>query len=212
MTRSETFTREEIERVERRQRAAVKLAEETGIPGLSAYIIASDIDSRSTADEMLRTKPFWIASAFVGSYARLAWVVDHLEAGDVPREEVLDRLPMMWRGSDPDDTDPRFLALWQAARSRAGGYLRDGKPIPRHAVLDVYRGQRARDPFGIAWSLDPKVAQRFQRTGGLRQNIPDGLLFKARARRADVLAYLTGRGESEVVIDPRLLMDRRIVP
>jgi hypothetical protein len=200
----------ELARIAAIGEAAATIAEEQGIPYIAAYVIAGDIASRETADAMLRTKPFWVASAFVGSYARLAWVVDHMETGDVDRSEVVGLLPHLWSGSDPDDTDPRFLALWQDAWRANGRHpVRDGRPLPRTLTpstpLEVFRGQLGPDKPGIAWTLDPKVARRFALTGGLRATIGEGILIRALAERRDVLAYLTGRGESEVVIDPSRL-------
>ena len=113
----------------------------------------------------------------------------------------------LWRGSDPDDTDPRFLEVWQNAVENNGGYIRDGKALPRTNPLTIYRGQMPSDPIGIAWTLDIEIAKGFARGRGIRSGAMNGSVLEARVWRGLVLGYLTGRGESECVVNPMDLMD-----
>jgi hypothetical protein len=111
----------------------------------------------------------------------------------------------LWRGSDPDDTDPANLTIWRGVASRNGGYVRDGRPLPRGSRVVVFRGGWPVVEPGIAWTTDPKIASKFARGAGLRVNASGGQVARGSVARQDVLAYITGRGESEVIVDPRLV-------
>lgn len=180
-----------------------------GMDQISAITLAGDESSMIWADERVEQGEDALkVASLVGSYARMPWLMKHLEAGRIDRPALLRALPDLWRDSDPDDTDPRFLALWKDARAASRGYVRDGHSLPSAdgAVIPVYRGQRGTDPFGIAWTTDVGIAKRFALTFGLRGGPQDGgIVFRSTARRRAILAYLTGRGESEVIVDPGLL-------
>jgi len=154
---------------------------------------------------------------FVGSYARLGYMVGLMDEGLLAPEWVYRRLPDEWSGSDPDDTNPRFLTLWRDAfawnRSR---YLTDlpEAVLPKDRVLTVWRGQDwAPGPIkaGLAWSLDRKVAERFAKGAALRQSHRPGVVIMAQVLRKDVLGYMVGRKEAEVIIDPADLMIPSVV-
>ena len=146
----------------------------------------------------------------VGSYARFDAAVELLPPKVLYRDII-----ELWRGADPDDSKPEFLAAWKAAHAAKVGprpkhptsYLRDGKPIPgRGRVIEVYRGQDAGPPSGIAWSTSSEVAERFATGAATRQRDREGVLLYGSILREKVLAYITGRGEFEVVLDPTDLM------
>jgi len=200
-----------------RQTLAADLARKQGIPYISAVVIAGDITSGERSKAWVeRGLDATDAVGFVGSFARLDFVVWAVDHGHLSNEYLMENLPDLWRGSDPDDTDPRFLQLWKRA------WLADEATIfdsPKGMTLldiatdgewvKVYRGQVG-DPKqapGIAWSTDWKVANKFAKTGGLRGVIDlGGYVLTRWVRREDILAYLVGRGESEVVVDPRDLI------
>jgi hypothetical protein len=177
------------------------------LPYITALIMAGDRLSAEDAWRELETgTPFARALVRVGSYGRLDFTVRALDADLVDDRTVFRMLPALWRGSDPDDEDPRFLDLWLRAYEWNGSYLRDGIALPRTRVLDVYRGQ---DPIadadtlrGIAWSLDREVAEKFAHGAALRVGDRAGTVYHARINRKSVLGYLTLRGEAEVVCDP----------
>jgi hypothetical protein len=186
------------------------MAEREGIPLLAAYVIVRDQSSDARSRR-------WVgmgldvadAMPFVGSYGRLDFALWAVEQGHLTRDALLDDLPDLWRGSDPDDTDPRFAALWAEAKARNGGrYVADTTIVPLPVAPDgtvvIYRGQFNRhDPAnGIAWSTDRVVAEKFAATGGLRGvNGHVGRMHTGRIHVDHVLGWLTGRGESEVVVD-----------
>lgn len=176
---------------------------------ISALVMAGDAASAERADAALAAgEPFSRALVMVGSYARLDWVVRQLRAGRVDEETVLDQWPELWRGSDPDDTDPRFLDIWQLAYERAGGTVLDDpeRPLPDSPRLVVYRGQDSDAVLGIAWSLSRKIAEAYAAGMATRQGNRGGRVFRAEVNRSGVLGYLTGRHEEEVVVDPSTIL------
>ena len=70
----------------------------------------------------------------------------------------------------------------------------------------MYRGG---NPFevrkGFAWTTDPKIAQKFADGAGERIQRVNGVVVVGYVRPSVVLAFLTERGESEVIVDPRLV-------
>lgn len=146
------------------------------------------------------------ALSYVGSYNRFNFAYELDEQGKLPPGWFLDNILELWRDSDPDDTDERFLTAWRSAWIRNGyKYLRDGKALPRKKYLQIWRGQIENKPIGCSWSTDRRIAEGFARSGGLRQNRTDGVLYGYQVLRRDIIAYITGRGESEVIINPQYL-------
>lgn len=142
----------------------------------------------------------------VGSFARFGFAVDLMEEGIVTRKWFFEHIAELWRGSDPDDGDRRFLRLWQAAwRDNGFRPIRDesgGRRIPRGGQIDVYRGQRMFEKPGIAWSLELDVAETFARGASFRVPISDGIVIHGSVPASKILAYITERQEHEVILDP----------
>lgn len=181
------------------------------LPFISALVIAGDLQSleRSKRWVLDGTEPFGRAMMFVGSYGRFEFALWGIEHGHTTEAALIEDLPSLWSGSDPDDTDPRALALWQGAhRANGGRYVRDGRPLPRGARLRVYRGQDGDAPLGIAWTTDRAVAEKFARGAATRQGNRGGSIIEATIPRNLVLAYVTGRNEDEVIFDPAALERR----
>lgn len=178
------------------------MADDPLLPVMSAFTIAGDLMSVERSKEWVaRGMDAADALTFVGSYGRLEFALWAVKNGHMPEDVLLEMLPDLWRGSDPDDTDPRFLALWQKAWVRNGKRtVRDGPHLPKGTTLRVYRGQDDDAPLGIAWSLDRKIAEKFARGAGTRQSSRPGTVLVMEVPRTAVLAYLTGRGESEVIL------------
>jgi hypothetical protein len=72
-------------------------------------------------------------------------------------------------------------------------------------MIDVFRGQMPDDPFGIAWSLSEETARRFAGGVGVRAHV-DGVIYQGVIIRSKVMAYLTERGEQEVILCPADLL------
>ncbi len=187
------------ERVRRQDALAAELlAADPSLGPITAHIVAGDRLSAEAADERLAAgDDFDHCLVLVGSYARLDWAYRAAERGAATRERLLDLLPELWRGSDPDDADPRWPPLWREAFERNGRRtVLDGYGLPRRRTLTVYRGQDRGASVGLAWSLDPSVARRFAAGAALRQSHRPGVVLAGDVARRAVLAYLTGRGRA----------------
>jgi hypothetical protein len=199
------WTPEMIDRMERQDKKAAELiAADPSLPHISAYIIAGDLVGAELMSERVKAGEWTPEKAlvFVGSYARFEWALDNMG-----EEYVHKHIADLWRGSDPDDTNKRFLEVWQNAAQNKGTYIRDGEALPRDNPLTIYRGQKASDPLGIAWTTDIEIAKKFAKGAGIRVKSLKGSVLQAHVWRGLVLGYLTKRGESEVVVNPSDLVD-----
>lgn len=181
-----------------------------GLPLMTLLTMANDAGTAERATQMVESGiPFDSCLVFVGSYARIGWMLDMASAGYTSRAHVLDLLPRYWPGADPDDTSPRMLMAWQDAWAANGHRtVTDGDPLPGGGRnVEVYRGQGRDERRGIAWTLDINVARRFANGAGLRVpgSVKDPVVLRSRVARRQVLGYLTGRNEAEVIIDPATL-------
>lgn len=102
--------------------------------------------------------------------------------------------------------------VWENAPVRNGGLRMVMEPSERTALrkqqdtLAIYRGVGEKgDHDGLSWTLDRKKAEWFaKRYGRGEPTVLRGCVSKER-----VYAYFTGRGESEIVVNPRLITARR---
>ena len=179
--------------------------------GITAIIIGQDRAAAERADVLVGLGlPETDALTFIGSYAKVSWALNNL-----PGIELWAKLPQMWSGSDPDDTDPRFLKMWRNAWEANGRRtLHDGRPLPKSFVQEgrpvtvpVHRGQDKGATIGIAWSLDKAIAEKFAHGAALRQHNRDGEVLTRLAKRSHVFGYMSGRGEEEVIVDPSMLTE-----
>lgn len=196
-------------RMVRQERYAARLMErDPSLYAPTAFTIAGDVVSALYARALLRSNavPVEKALAFCGSYTRMGMALKHL-----PFPDLVESLPDLWRGSDPDDTDPRFLAMWRAAFAWNGGLVTDlgdfagtdkYRPLPSRTWIDVYRGQDKGARPGIAWSLDQKIAEKFAAGAALRMISRDGVILHGKVKRSSIMGYMVGGGESEVIVDP----------
>ena len=182
------------------------------LPFITLIVMAGDIASRDIADRFVdEGMPAIEAANYIGSYARLDWLVEQYEKGNLPDDWLLNDFPGEWSSCDPDDTDPKYLKLWKKAweANRFKMLCSDaGFPlnIAQVDIVTVYRGQLKRtDPLGIAWTIDKAIAKKFANGAGLRVPVK-GVVLTRRIKVCDIYGYLTGRGESEVVLDPSKLL------
>ena len=180
--------------------------ENPGIPAITAFVMAGD---RLSAERALKyvedgTWGWRRALSLTGSYARLDLAMTLVEKGHMTKDDLLKDLPELWRGSDPDDTDVKWLLLWQEAWTRNGERtIYDGDiRLPSSPYITVYRGQPKGAELGIAWSTSREIAEKFAGGAGLR--VPaQGVTWRALVPPGNVLAYITERGEYEVIVDPK---------
>lgn len=175
--------------------------------GISAVVIAGDILSAERATRLVQGghKTLYQALKQVGSYSKLDWALDNL-----PRLELIKRLPNLWPYCDPDDTTAAAIMLWVDAWKRNQKRLiRDSEaklPV-KNFIVEAWRGQRKGQPLGLSWTVKEKTARFFQRNGGLRSNVPDGVILRAEFNVVNIMAYLTRRNEGELIIHPRAFKD-----
>lgn len=186
------------------------MEQDPGLSHISAYIMAKDAASQEYADKALADGQPWHKAAWViGSYGRCDWVKRLVESGVIQHRDVFPHLLPLWRGSDPDDTDPFWLDMFKRAKREHKSMLFDGEHRPawtlRQRPITVYRGQILDKPLGIAWTTNLDVAKAFGASGGTRSARPDGLVLTGKVYPWDVLAFITQRGEDEVVCDPKLV-------
>ena len=93
---------------------------------------------------------------------------------------------------------------------KLNGYCNDGRAEPPAEPVQLYRGGHDRRGWrGMSWTSDPEVARRF--AAGLRHPHPDfphrsvGQVHSATFASEHLLASLSGRGESEFVVDGHAL-------
>ena len=204
---------EDIVRMSLISEKVTELTKDGDLPFISAFVMAQDlVGAERVKQEVLDGKVQMSATTpvLVGSYARIDFIRWLQEQGYISADQHLEWFRLHWTGADPDDTDERNLAMWRKVNKR---WRNDGPGTPYYRDSDkylpsvtgkfpVYRGQRMTDKTGFSWSLRQDVARKFAVTGGGRAPIKDGLVLVGNARPHDVLAYLTGRGEDEVIIDP----------
>lgn len=215
-----------MEEQTRRVVRAGEIVKERGwesLPGMTQIIMGGDYEVAERIEKAMRDGTFLEqfdvagkvdpndpdaifdhALIFAGSFSRLDLAYRLYEAGFTTMDHLCDTFVHWWPGSDPDDTDLRFVKVWRRARQRNGGrYVRDGKHLRRGNPLTVYRGQPPGAPIGCAWSLDRKVADKFARGAWARVPVAEGEIIKLEIPRNQILAYLTSRHEEEIIIDPR---------
>jgi len=191
-----------VDRKERQQKFINSLTEKNpNIHFITAMVISGDLAQAEELEEKCEAGELTGAEVvqLCGSYARWQMALKYLST-----EEMLRRCCELWSSSDPDDTDLTYLNHWREWRSMQANDtpLFDDTPLPAgRQLFTIYRGQSRSEPLGFAWSLDVEVALSFARGAGGRAPIPDPVLYTAVVKRADILAYITGRDEEEVIID-----------
>jgi hypothetical protein len=183
-----------------------------GVHPTTAVIMASDRLSAEDMERRFRAGEITaeLAVNLTGSFARLEQARKFVHEGWLEIDWLLANLPDLWRGSDPDDTSDEYLRLWKRARVAKGRLIVDGK-LPRFGpIVTVYRGQMPGDPLGIAWTTDRTIAVRFAKGAGGRAPM-DGAVVTGTVARRNVIAFLSERGESEVIVDPGDVKVEKIV-
>jgi hypothetical protein len=194
---------EEVSLANEQMSLAATLVEQ-GADQITAIIMAGDMLSRRRADDRL-TKGETVeqASIMVGSYSRFDWVVDQYHMGRIGVEDLSNWICELWCGADPNDTNPEFLVVWEQCHNYKGATLYDEKPLPDGEEFTIYRGQDDDSDWsiGLSWSLSKEVAIRFANGAAVR-SFQDGYLATAKVDRNNIMAYISGRNEEELIIDP----------
>ena len=116
-----------------------------------------------------------------------------------------------WIRSENPNLDKNFKQkeLLQMFKDAAPHILMDKDEQKQLAELDdtvtVYRGvttYNAKNIKALSWTLEQKTAEWFDNRFG-----EDGTVYEAQIPKQHIYALLNGRGESEVIVDPKYLTD-----
>lgn len=116
-----------------------------------------------------------------------------------------------WIRSENPNLDKNFKQkeLLQMFKDAAPHILMDKDEQKQLAELDdtvtVYRGvttYNAKNIKALSWTLEQKTAEWFAHRFG-----EDGTVYEAQIPKQHIYALLNGRGESEVIVDPKYLTD-----
>ena len=116
-----------------------------------------------------------------------------------------------WIRSENPNLDKNFKQkeLLQMFKDAAPHILMDKDEQKQLAELDdtvtVYRGvttYNAKNIKALSWTLEQKTAEWFANRFG-----EDGTVYEAQIPKQHIYALLNGRGESEIIVDPKYLTD-----
>lgn len=198
------------------------------LPDVTAIVMSQDLEAaqRVRAAVVAGELTFDQAWTAFGSYARMTGMLALHEDGYGTRDQLLDGWAAAWPHADPIDNDPRLIDVWRALAGREGHIVLDNAesvwpPEPRGETgtlsddrrysdappIRVYRGQPKGAKLGCSWSLREDVADRFARGAWARTPLTNGEVHHLDIDPMDpgVIAYLTDRGEDEVIIDPAVI-------
>lgn len=158
------------------------------------------IDKAESAYEvyMMVTKPYGLTF--------LKFAYPHLSQADM--SEIL---ASAWTRAEAPHQDAnvskaKLLYMFKAADPFS---LMDQDELERFQELEntvtVYRGvtsYNAANVKALSWSLDQETAKWFAHRFG-----EDGTVYEAQIDKTHIYAYFGGRNESEVIVDPKYLMD-----
>lgn len=116
-----------------------------------------------------------------------------------------------WINTESPGNDPNFgqKGLCKLFRSIEPSLLMDNEEYESFLALEdpvtIYRGvtsKNAQNINGMSWTLDRKTAEWFSQRFG-----DEGCVYEAQIPKQYVYALFNGRGESEVVVNPRHLTE-----
>ena len=127
------------------------------------------------------------------------------------RDDMSEVLSYMWIHTEAPNRDPnlskaKLVSMFQAANPAV---MMDEEEYLQFKMLDdnltVYRGVTSLNADNIkalSWTLDRDKAFWFAHRFG-----ENGTVYEAQISKEHVYAYFSGRGESEVIVDPKHLTD-----
>ena len=163
-------------------------------------MVCEQIDSSKSAFEiyMMTNKPYGMTF--------LKYVAHHLS-----KQDFSQILADAWIRSENPNNDPnlsqsKLLSMFQSAEPR---HLMSQDELHTLDELDatvtVYRGVtsfNAQNVKALSWTLDRSVAEWFA-----TRFDEDGTVYQAQIDKAHIYAYFDGRNESEIIVNPKYLMD-----
>lgn len=127
------------------------------------------------------------------------------------KTEFSQLLAYMWVHTEEPNNDPNLskLQLLNMFRQADPAVLMDEEELRQFQELEdivtVYRGvtsHNADNVKALSWTLDRDKAKWFASRFG-----EDGTVYEAQISKQHIYAFLNGRNESEVIVDPRGLQD-----
>jgi hypothetical protein len=145
------------------------------------------------------------AIRFESSYSRLPLI---LELRPYMRESVWFRLlGEEWSGCDNIGVHGREIRRAVGAKANIKQMMTASERRKLEAMpekVTVYRGCGNRNLRGLSWSTDRAIAEKFPKM--MRYHAPDPILATAEVFKRDIVAFKTGRNESEIItLKPRLI-------
>lgn len=157
------------------------------------------------------------------SWDSLSANADHYERGELLLEYALD-LPLAeywravadtWQDCERQDLGRDWLSLWTAVQSDDAArwqYVMDDKERAEFEALPdrvtLYRGISSSScrPSGLSWTLDRDVAHWF---AARFEHVDEGVVLRGTVVRSRILALFQERDESEVVVPPKYVYNRK---
>lgn len=151
-----------------------------------------------------------------GDYEKAVWLHERPHRFDAFLQFMCEFTPeKYWKvlGSIWTDTENAFqnqdmwLEVWQCDLSHRDKCMSEHelefyKNLPEKIV--AYRGTE-KNHHGLSWTLDKKRAEFFS-----RRYTKNGFVLEATIDKSNVLAYFSGRNESEIVVVPKTFKMKKI--
>ena len=162
--------------------------------------ISDLIDNAESAEQihMMLTKSY--------RFAFLKYAMPHLS-----KQDFSEYLADAWVNCEAPNGDPNFTQRQMVSlfRKAAPESLMDEDDLQRFMELEetvaVYRGVtsfNAERVRALSWTLDKDTAHWFAHRFG-----EDGTVYEAQIEKKHILAFFSSRNESEVIVDPKYLME-----
>lgn len=179
-------------------------------PEVTDLINASFAQKRASADEALAKKNW---SRYIFLHER-PYRIDAFEdvMDDMTDQEYWGRLSDIWVDSENIGAQPsRWRELLLSERGSRESFMNENEraelaKLPQK--FTVYRGYSENDQeeFGMSWSTDAGVAEWFARR--FARDDEKIIMENLEISKDDVFAYVTRRGEDEIILDMRNVVER----
>ena len=161
---------------------------------------ASYLNKRERVKELLHNKEYekaiWIYEKPYRLDVLITWWKSRFISVDVLKE----LLPDVWITVEfPSQNGVNLIT----SLFKDTGFLTDSPtftPLAPEEILTVYRGAYEGHKRGMSWTLDKSIAEFFA-----RRLVGGGAVYSAQIPANGVLAYFEDRGESEIVVNYRML-------
>jgi hypothetical protein len=161
------------------------------------------LEKQKKLEEFRRDKKYILAVFLYERPHRLDAFLEIIKGA--PDTDYWECLGGMWADTEfPSNAVKVWLNLLTSKRSKREMMMSDSDrkafaKLPNE--IKIFRGYAGRKWKGISWTLDEEkavwFAKRFHDVHGETPNVMSGV-----CRKKDVIAYLNGRKEKEIVIDP----------